>query len=443
MKKRALTMILTLITVASTLLSGCGAKDNSAPSDGSTGSESKSGDKVSIRILTRIAGTDPKSLAFQSLIKKFMEENPNITVVDESLNDEAAFNNKLKTSVATGNVPEIWMNYGGVAFKDYAKNIAMDLQPVIDEDKTWSDAFLPLFGTWQFTDFPGTYGVPNEFYSVAIYYNKDLFQQINAAPPTTIEEFEAVAEKFKGIGVVPMAMADKDNFRGGHLLTNLSLKKYGFQKTEDLMSGTAKWNDPDMVSLLELMKSWQDKGIFGKNMNTTDGNQITSMFLSGKSAMMFEGVWAISSLASSPLADKIGVIPFPGFSDKPDFKDNWFGGAGGYSVSKAVEGAKKDATIKLLKYLTSVDASKLFLKETKGGVYPVKMDIDPASLDPVTAEYIKAQSTAKDFKGEIEEYSPIMQLQDKVRNEIQGMFAGNDAQKTADTIQKFVESNTK
>lgn len=442
MKKRALTLGLASLFAASSLLAGCGSND---AAQGNTGAKTdgKSGDKVSIRILTRISGTDPKSVAFQNLLKQFMEKNPDITVVDESLNDEAAFNNKFKTAVATGSVPEIWMNYGGVAFKDYAKNIAMDLDPVLKEDKAWADSFLPLFDTWKYKDLPGTYGVPNEFYSVAIYYNKELFQKVGAEPPKTIEDFEAVADKFKAIDVVPMAMADKDNFRGGHLLTNLALKKYGFQKTEDLMSGKAKWNDPDMVSLLQTMKNWQDKGIFGKNMVTTDGNAITSMFLGGKSAMMFEGVWAISSIAASPIADKIGVIPFPGYKDKPEFKDNWFGGAGGYSVSKDVTGAKKDATIKLLKFLTSVDAFKYFLTETKGGVYPVKMDSGSAPVDPVTAEYVKAQSTAKDFKGEIEEYSPIMQLQDKVRNEVQGMFAGNPPQKTADTIQSFVDSNKK
>ncbi|KPV55193.1 ABC transporter substrate-binding protein, partial [Paenibacillus sp. A3] len=174
MKKRALTLGLASLFAASSLLAGCGSNDAAQNNAGSK-SDGKSGDKVSIRILTRISGTDPKSVAFQNLLKQFMEKNPDITVVDESLNDEAAFNNKFKTAVATGSVPEIWMNYGGVAFKDYAKNIAMDLDPVLKEDKAWADAFLPLFDTWRYKDLPGTYGVPNEFYSVAIYYNKELF----------------------------------------------------------------------------------------------------------------------------------------------------------------------------------------------------------------------------------------------------------------------------
>ncbi|TXK83933.1 extracellular solute-binding protein [Paenibacillus sp. N3.4] len=393
--------------------------------------------------MTRTAGTSPTVTAYQGLLKKFMEENPNITVVDESLNDEAAYNNKFKASLATGNMPEIWMNYGGESFKEYAKNVALDLDPFLKEDPKWAGDFLPLLDSWKYKEYPGTFGVPTEFYSVAIYYNKELFQKAGIEPPKTVEEIPALAEKFGAMNVVPMAMGEKENFRGGHLLTNLSLKKYGFQKTQDLMSGTAKWNDSEMVALMQTMKDWQNLGVFGKNIVTMDGNTATTMFFDGKSAMLFEGVWALSQMAASPIADKIGVIPFPGYKDKPQFKDNWFGGAGGYSVSKEAKGAKQAATIKLVKFLTSADSFKYYLKETKGGVYPVKMDVDPASLDPITVQYMKALKSSSDFKGEIEEYSPLLQLQDKVRNEIQGMFAGSSPQKTADAIQGLVDSNKK
>ncbi|MFD0714590.1 ABC transporter substrate-binding protein [Paenibacillus sp. GCM10027626] len=445
-KKRSAFLVLTVALILAAFTAGCGSSKNAGESAGAdTGANNgkPQGEKVSITILSRASGTSPAAVAFQNLLKKFMEENPNIKVVDESLNDENAFNNKLKTSLATGNVPHIWTNYGGEAFKDYAKNIALDLQPYLDEDKEWSGAFLPLLDTWQYKDLKGTYGVPSEFYSIAIYYNKELFEKIGMAPPATVEEMKAVAEKFKAIGITPMAIADKENFRGGHMLTNLSLTKFGQAKTEALVSGQAKWNDADMVSLLQLMKDWQDAGILGNNLVTTDNNAITANFIAGKSAMLYEGSWGISQLAESALKDKIGVIPFPGFADSPDTKNVWFGGAGGYSVSKEAKGAELEAAIKLTKYLTSVDAFKYYLEFTKGGVYPVKMTVDPTAVDPITQAFMAAQATASEFKGELYAYDPIAQLQDKVRNEIQGMFAGNPPQKAADNIQSFVESNRK
>jgi len=109
-KKKTMMTVLALMVASATVLAACGSKDDSKGGDSGTGKQTE------IHILTRFAGSDPKSKAFQDLLKKFMEKNPDIKVVDESLNDENAFNNKFKTGVATGNMPEIWMNYGGEAF---------------------------------------------------------------------------------------------------------------------------------------------------------------------------------------------------------------------------------------------------------------------------------------------------------------------------------------
>ncbi|GAB6991661.1 ABC transporter substrate-binding protein [Paenibacillus pini] len=433
MKRSHVALAVTL--VCSLVLSACGSD---------SGADSKSADgktKTQVRIMTRLTGSDAKSKAFGELLEKFKTENPDIEVINESVNDETSYNNKFKTAVATGNVPNIWMNYGGQSFKIYAQNIAMDLQPVLDEDKTWKDAFKPLFSGWQYSDVKGTYAIPMEDSSTAIYYNKELFKKAGVEPPKTIEDMSKLVEPFKAVDAVPMLMGDKENFRGGHLINNLSFKRFGFQKTEDLVSRKAKWNDPDMVELFQLMKDWQNEGVLGNNIVTLDSNGTTAQFLAGKSAMLFEGNWAIAQISSSPIADQIGVIPFPYFADHPENKDNWFGTAGGYSVSKSISGAEKDATIKLLKYLTSVDTFKYFAEATKGGTYPVNFEMDASKIDPVTQAYMEAQKSAKKYLSEIETYDNIASLQDKLRSEIQGMFAGATPQQTADNVQKVVDSS--
>ncbi len=453
MFKKTLSIVLALTMVFSLVsLTGCGSGDDkktdatqsSVASKDTQAEKTPIAEKVTIRILTRWSTTASRDVAFKNRIAKFMEENPNITVEDESVNDENTFNNKFKTAVATGNVQEIWMNYGGEPFKQYAQNnVAMDLEPIINEDKAWSEKFLPLFDTWRYSDVQGTYGIPSEFYALGIYYNKDLFKKINAEIPKTLEEFAEVSKKFLEIGITPMMMGEKDNFRGGHLLSVLSMKKFGFQKSLDLASRKAKWDDPDMISLLSLMKDWQDIGIFGKNIVTLDGNLATQAFVTEKSAMKFDGTWFLEEIAKSPIAGKVGVMPIPGFSDKPEFKDTWFGGAGGFSVSAAITGAKKDATIKLLKYMASSEAFTYYQEESKGGLYPAKTNGDPSKLDPVTIDFSKALEVASDMKGEITQYDSLPQLMDKSRNEIQGMFAGNSPEKTAKAIQAEIDKSSK
>lgn len=432
--KKTLTSLIVFLLLLTIVLSGCSSADKTS------NEETKDSKTTTIRILSRFGGDDPESKAFKELLNKFMKENPTIKVVDESLNDEAAFNNKFKTSVATGNVPDIWTNYGGQAFKEYAQNIALDLTKYLNDDKEWSGAFLPLFDTWKYDDLPGVYGVPSEFYSIAMFYNKDLFKKIGEEPPKYVEDIPRLQEKFAKEGIVLQRMGDKENFRGGHLISNLALKKFGLQKTEDLISGKAKYTDRDMLEIFKIMKQWADLGVFGDNIVTTDDNEAVSAFTSGKSAMLFQGSWGISSLAESSIADNIGIIPFPGFKDQPNNQNIWHGGAGGFSVFKETKGAKRDAAIKLLKYLTSVDAFKYYFEKSGGGVYPVKMDMGSAKVDPVTQAYTDALKSATEFDMEITAYDPRPQFQDKLRNEIQGMFAGNSAKKAAENIQKFSDN---
>lgn len=437
-------------------LTGCSKKDvpeskgevqsdnEKKDSESKDGGSEKEPEKVTIRLLTRWSSTASRDMAFKQRIQDFMNENSNITVEDESVNDENTYNNKFKTAVATGNVQELWINYGGESFKEYVKNnVAIDLEPILDEDKEWSDKFLPLFDSWRYEDIKGTYGIPVEFYAIAIYYNKDIFDKINSEPPKYVEDMPELAKKLKDIGVVPMMLGEKDNFRGGHLLANLSIKKFGHRKSIDLAKRTARYDDPEFVELFKLMKQWQDLGIFGKNMVTTDGNAVRSAFFNGKSAMMFDGTWALEELAESPLAGKIGVIPFPGFKDNPEFQNDWMGGAGGMSMSAAVTGTKKDAAVKLLKYLVSSEAFTFYQTYSKGGIFPAKTTTDPNIIDAVTYDISKLVESANDMRPEIQNFDPLPQIMDKARNEIQGMFAGNDPEKAAKAIQAEIDRASK
>lgn len=451
MVKRLIGLFLVFVMIVSIGLVGCGtqadnkAADTKASQQTDTAKDTKAADaKVNIRILTRLSSNQPNAVAFRDRVKEFQTKNPNITVEDLSIEDENSYNSKLKASVASGDVPELFATYGGASFVNYAKNgVAADLTDTLNGDKAWSDAFLPVFENFQFADVKGTYAVPYEFYAVALFYNKDLFAKIGAEPPKTIEEFEAVADKFKAAGIVPFALGDKDPWRGGHLIANLIDKKLGAQANQDIADRKLKYNDPSVAELFKLISDWNKKGYFGDKPATYDHNAEKAMFHSGKTAMHMNGSWYVPEASASPIADKIGVVPFPSFKDKPENKDVWMGGAGGaFAISGKAEPAKKDAAIKLLKFVTNMDAFKYYQKVQKGGVFPVKLESDPSVVDRLTVDYSNLLKTAK-FKAEVYSYDILPQMNDKVRNEIQGMLAGQDSKKTADNIQAEIDKNAK
>ena len=67
------------------LLAGCGSKGD--------GDEKGSGDKITIRLLTRMAGTTAQVDIYNDILDEFKEKHPEVTIVDDSQGDESAFNN--------------------------------------------------------------------------------------------------------------------------------------------------------------------------------------------------------------------------------------------------------------------------------------------------------------------------------------------------------------
>lgn len=397
---------------------------------------------IEIRVQTRWASEAPHEKAFQDLLAQFDQERDDIVIVDESIGDEQAFNDKLKTSIATGNTPDLVYTLGGESFKEYAQNgIYADLAPEFEKDPEWRDFFLPLFDNWTFDSIDGVYGIPYEFFGVAIFYNKAIFQEQGLEPPATIAEFEAVADKLLDAGIIPMAMGERGVWRGGHLYTNLMMKRFGFDKVKALAERDAEYTDADVVEVFALMDRWNRKGYLGEDITGFDYNEEKALFHNGESAMHMDGSWYISSASETDILDSMGVIPFPYFADYPEHKNAWMGGSsGGLSISGSLEGEKYQAVVDLLKFLTSPDAYAYIRKEVGGGVYPVKLEPDPDAVNQLTLEYSDVLSQAEDMKTDSYSYDPLPQMTDRVRNSIQGLFVGSlSPQETAEEIQNEIK----
>jgi ABC-type glycerol-3-phosphate transport system substrate-binding protein len=63
--------------------------------------------------MTRWSDDSPFSVYWREQVKKFNESGKGITLVDESLSDETAYLDKLRSQIATGTQPEIFIEYGG------------------------------------------------------------------------------------------------------------------------------------------------------------------------------------------------------------------------------------------------------------------------------------------------------------------------------------------
>ncbi len=430
--KRWSVSLVASILVLSLLLSACSSNDG--------GETQSDGEKIKIRFMAR-AIDGPYWEVVRERVDEFMKQNPNIVVEQDFISDESAYNNKLKVSFASDDVPELFTNFGGEAFKQYVENgIVADLSQDLESNKEWKDDFLPLLDNWMYKDMEGVYGVPNEFYGVVIFYNKELFKSAGVEVPKTLSEFYQVSEKLNEAGIIPMALGEKDIWRGAHVFTNLLYKKFGPSIIDDLASRKASYADPEIVDVFNEIKNMNDKGIFGANAVGVDYNAEIALFENEKTAMHMDGSWYLPGATQASIKDKIGIFSFPYYDDAAANQNHWMGGAAsGLSISKELEGEKREATIKLLQFLTSKEMFSLTRDKGKGGVYPVKLD-ESSEIDPLTLEFNGLIAQAESFYTDVTTYDPLPQVEDKLRNALQGMIAGSKpeaaAKDVADEIQK-------
>ena len=413
---------------------------------GAAGSDENETDGTyTIRVQTIWGADAPHEVAFRELLREFDDQREDVVIVDESVGDETAYNDKLQTAIATGNVPDLVTTWGGASFRQYVEGgVYADLEPALNTNPEWRDFFLPLFENWILDGLDGVYGVPYEVFGVGLFYNKAIFDRLGLEPPRTIAEFEAVADRLLENDLVPMVIGNKSPWRGGHLLTNLMYKRFGFAKARALADRTAQWTDPDVSAVLALIERWHERGYFGDNVVNGSYNEEQARFHNGDTAMHMDGSWYLSSAAESVLGDEIGFVPFPYFAEYPEHRDVWMGGAaGGLSVSGTITPAKRELMVELLQHLTSAEAYAHVQQRVGGGIYPVRMKPDPAVVDALTMEYAAALETAEVMKTGIGSYDPLPQMLERTRNSVQGLFAGSSAQEAALEIQAEIQRGSR
>ena len=400
-------------------------------------SQSAAGGDTRIRIMTRWSDDAPLSKYWRQKLAEWNNQKNGITIIDESLSEESAFLDKLRSSIATGNQPEIFIEYGGSRIQDYVEaGILLDVQPYLDADTAWKNSFLnDLFGKWHFSSRPGTYGVPCQFYAVFLFYNKDLLRQngINN-PPENFDQWRAACDALLARGVQPMSLGERDDWRAGHFLNNLVMKSYGAQGVTDIASRKMNYDDPRMINLYGIIKEFNDKGYWGPNAAGVNNDTEDSDFLTNKVAMRFQGSWFIPQIAADYQGDisNVGIVPFPYINAA--FKDSWQGGtAEAFSVSNRKE--TNEAAMKVIKYFTSPEYYAGLEAYCMGGLYVSKFQTLPGvSIDPITIAAKNLLTSAKEFRDDIQTYDPESHMLDTVRSAIQGLFIGSTPEQVAREI---------
>ncbi len=432
-------MALTLAGVLSlSMLTACGPKTDSAGKE-------LSDEKVTIRLLTRMAGTSTQVGIYNDIINEFKSKHPEVTIIDDSQGDESAFNNILTTDIASGTMANIFRIQGVANLSDYIDNgLLLNLQPYLDADKEWSGGFTEgSLSYYQVPGHEGTYAIPMESGLIGVYYNEMLFKKagIDKFPETWEQLLDAIA-KLKENGIIPIAMGAQSTYMAGHLHDQIFYKWMGTEAAKLLGNREMKWTDDGVVQTLQFEKDLIDAGAFDPSAAGITDNIALTQFQQGEAAMVITGPWNISTFtdkSATPVSDNVKVAKFPYFEEKPEFKNQDMQILSPYMISGKLEGKELDLTIELLKMLTGKEAAKRFAEEAAFLIPRTDLDLDKSKCTDLFMQNVEIGGTSEGIGVDVFDFDPLTSMQDRTRNSIVSLFTGASAQDAAAVIQAEID----
>jgi multiple sugar transport system substrate-binding protein len=247
-------------------------------------------------------------------VKRFNDSHPNIKVNMTMLPWDETFK-KIEMTLASDKPVDLF--YWDVpAYSYYKKGLLKNLQPYFDRDIKMSDFDAKLFEPFKF-DGTNMYLAPENYQTLVMYYNKDLFDKAHVAYPTdnwNWNDFLAAAQK----------LTIKNGDKTVQFGTTMSLGAWwGWMALSQEQGGaltdtihdpkTLTFNTPETKNALQYLQDLIYK--YHVAPDTAQAGALGGDFLTGKIAMYVGGDWDLGSLKTAKDIH-FDMAPMPKWDDK-------------------------------------------------------------------------------------------------------------------------------
>jgi multiple sugar transport system substrate-binding protein len=254
----------------------------------------------------------PEELAvWQTIVDEFEADHPDIQVTVD-VSDWESYWNKLQTLFAGGTPPDVFAMDAPLYLDWQSRGVLLNLQPYIDVTPGFLDGFYPVtLQAYQRDD--GYYGLPRDFQTIVLYYNKDMFDAAGLDYPTddwTLDDLRAAAKTLtldtNGDGIT-----DQWGFAADvwdmELFWSEAIWGYGGSILSDDHMQTLINEGPahDAWNFIAGMML-EDKSIPDPNQALQFGNE---PFAAGVAAMTTIGHWVVPQYAALPFSWDVAAFP--------------------------------------------------------------------------------------------------------------------------------------
>ena len=298
--------------------SGCG-KENNSSSD-----MDRSNEQQVITMWTIATENDAFNAPFVQAIKDYEESHPGIKIEMETFENQA-YKTKLKSAVASNELPDIFFTWGGgfsKSFVESGKVLALD--EYYDKHKSKLPEAAVSYATYDGTLYGATYVTTISM----LYYNQKMFAEQGLMVPQTWEELLLVCEAFNDKGITPIALSAKDTWGLAMIHDALALKSAGHVRVQKALTKDGQsYNSPEFLTAATKLRTLIDNEAFSSRAADLSNDEAQAMLTDGEAAMYIMGSWTGGVIATDASdATDFDVVPFPEISNNA-FATDFVGGA--------------------------------------------------------------------------------------------------------------------
>ena len=342
------------LALASTMvfsMAACGgSKDDGGSSDaGDSKKEEKSegGDTLSISIWD--TNQEP---GINEILADFTEETGIKTKLTVVKWDE--YWTMLEAGAQGGSLPDVFWMHSNESQRYMSNDMLLDLTDKIADSDLIDPANYPedIWGLYTYDE--KYYAVPKDVDTIALWYNKAMFDEAGLAYPTADWTWDDVTEAAKKLtkedGSQYGLAVRNDNNQAGYY--NLVYDNGGHIINEDKTK--SGWDDPKTIEAMEVLESWIKDGVMPP-IETMSENGEDVLFQSGKVAMVPQGSWMVATYRDNEYtAENCDVVELPK-SATTGRRASVYNGLG---WAASANGKNTENAWKLIEYLGSEKAQK-------------------------------------------------------------------------------------
>lgn len=334
------------------VLAGCGGEEKTAKNE----NKGEAKEETVEVTLAGWGGNPMEQKLLKQTLDEFEKKYPNIKVKHEVISDQ--YMDVIKTRLIGGEGPDVFYLDAFEAPAMIETGVLEPLDDYVTDDFDIDDFEKPLLDAFKGPD-GKIYGFPKDYSTLALFYNKKMFEEAGLDVPKTWDELREAAKKLtKGTEVYGFGVAPElarlyyiAESKGGKVVTD----------------NKASFADPKVVEALQPIVDMRLKDKSAAQPSEVGAGWGGEMFGQQKAAMVIEGNWAIPFLQETFPNTEFGTAEVPTIDGKK--------GTMAYTVAYVMnkDSQKKEAAWKLISFLTGKEGMKIWT--SKGFALPTRKSV--------------------------------------------------------------------